>query len=70
MPEVMMVNALLAAALLPAANADRIARGEARDTGFEAETRAIIEEVRATLEQVRSVAKIAMRAGRWRLLLR
>jgi len=63
MPEVMAVAAILALAFLFFANADRVARVKASATGFEAETRAILEEARATLEQVRQVAKIAVQAS-------
>ena len=63
MPEVLIVSALLAAALLVAANSDRIAKIRAGATGFEAETRAIIDEARATIEQLRVVAKIAVQAN-------
>mgnify|MGYP000066253256 CR=1 FL=1 len=73
MPEVMLVSALLAFILILAANADRISRLKASATGFEAETRAIIDQARATLDELRIVLKIAvqgnlmlvMRAGRW-----
>lgn len=73
MPEVMIVSFLLAIALLLAANSDRIAKIRASATGFEAETRAVIDEAKATIEQLRIVGKIAvqanlslvMRAGRW-----
>src|SRR6266446_2283094 len=73
MPEVMIVSGLLAGVLVLAANSDRIAKIRAGATGFEAETRAVIDEARATIEQLRIVAKIAvqaslslvMRAGRW-----
>jgi hypothetical protein len=69
----MVVSGLLAAVLILAANADRISRLKASATGFEAETRAIIDEARATIDQLRAVAKIAvqanlslvMRSGRW-----
>lgn len=73
MPDVMVVSAILAALLLVAANSDRIAKIRAGASGFEAETRAVIDEARATIEQLRLVAKIAiqaslslvMRTGRW-----
>jgi hypothetical protein len=73
MPEVMIVSGLLGALLIIAANADRILRVKATATGFEAETRAIIDKARATIDQLRVVAKVAvqanlllvMRAGRW-----
>lgn len=70
---VMVLTALLSVALLLAANADRISSIRASATGFEAKTRAVIDEARATIQQVREVAKIAAlanimfvaRAGRW-----
>jgi hypothetical protein len=63
MPDVMLISALLAAALLLAANSDRIAKVRAGLTGFEAETRAVIDEARATIEQVRLVGKLAAQAN-------
>ena len=73
MPGVMVVAFLLAIGLLFVANSDRIAKVRASATGFEAETRALIDEARATIDQLRIVGKIAvqanlslvMRAGRW-----
>jgi hypothetical protein len=73
MMDVMIVSALLAALLIIAGNADRIARIKAGTTGFEAETRALIDKAIATIDQLRTVAKIAvqanlslvMRSGRW-----
>jgi hypothetical protein len=63
MLEVMYVSVFLAGALLLAANSDRIAKIRAGAGGFEAETRAIIDEARATIEQLRLVAKIAIQAN-------
>ena len=73
MTQVMIVSGVLAGILLLAANSDRIAKVRASATGFEAETRALIDEARATIDQLRIVGKIAvqanlslvMRAGRW-----
>jgi hypothetical protein len=63
MPDVMYVSTFLATVLLLAANSDRIAKIKASATGFEAETRAIINEARATIEELRAIAKIAVRAN-------
>lgn len=71
--QVMLLTGVLSVALLLAANSDRIASIRASATGFEAKTRAVIDEARATIAQVREVAKIAAlanimfaaRAGRW-----
>src|SRR5437773_3943313 len=73
MPDVMIAALVIFGILMLAANADRIARLKAGATGFEAETRALIDKALATIDQLRAVAKIAvqanlslvMRSGRW-----
>lgn len=60
MADVMVVSAILAGVLVLAANSDRIAKIRAGAGGFEAETRAVIDEARSTIEELRVIGKIAI----------